>query len=165
MRITRCSFCSSPKYPGKGRTLIRDDCKRFDFCRSKCEKLFKRKKNPRKLKWTKAYRLINNKETETLAINQPKEVNKYDREIYMKALEAIDLLNNLKLKKQSEFIKERILTEKEISKVHDLKLLEKHSVVSEKLNLETYNKIKSKDLKKIIKENIKEEGSVVKKFN
>ena len=57
----------------------------FRFCRSKCHKNFKMKRNPRKVAWTKAYRKLAGKELAEDATfelerrrNRPE---KYDREV------------------------------------------------------------------------------------
>nr|CAI5819242.1 unnamed protein product [Callosobruchus analis] len=113
MRIETCYFCSSRIYPGHGIQFVRNDCKIFKFCRSKCHAAFKKKKNPRKVKWTKAYRKTVGKE---LAIDPSFEFEKrrnvpikYDREMWTKAVDAMKKVESIKQKRQGTYIMQRYI--------------------------------------------------------
>ncbi|KAL1117814.1 hypothetical protein AAG570_004129 [Ranatra chinensis] len=125
MRIDVCYFCSSKIYPGHGIQFVRNDCKIFKFCRSKCHRAFKRKKNPRKVKWTKAYRKTVGKE---LAIDPAFEFErrrnipiKYDRELWQKTLEAIKKVEGIKNKRQAAYIMQRLRKGREIETQRDIR--------------------------------------------
>lgn len=125
MRIDTCYFCSSKIYPGHGMHFVRNDCKVFKFCRSKCMKAFKKKKNPRKVKWTKAYRKVAGKE---LAVDPSFEFErrrnipmKYDREFWQKSLEAIKRIKNINNKRQAAYIMQRLRKGREIEQKRDIR--------------------------------------------
>ena len=76
----------------------------YVFPRSKCHKNFKKKKNPRKAKWTKAFRKSAGKE---LAVDPTFEFEKrrnvpvkYDRELWQKTVGAMQVSGNIIIDKQ-----------------------------------------------------------------
>lgn len=116
MRIEKCWYCSGNIYPGHGIVFIRNDANVFKFCRSKCHRHFKAKHNPRKVKWTKVYRKERKKE---LAHDKAFEFEKirnepikYDRDLYIKTIQAMQKVDSIKEKRKLRFYKNRI---KEIS--------------------------------------------------
>ncbi|XP_017880015.1 probable ribosome biogenesis protein RLP24 isoform X2 [Ceratina calcarata] len=125
MRIETCYFCSSRIYPGHGIQFVRNDCKIFKFCRSKCHAAFKKKKNPRKVKWTKAYRKTVGKElTVDPAFEFEKRRNlpvKYNREFWNNAIEAMKKVETIRQKRQNLHIMQRLRKGREIEQERDIK--------------------------------------------
>ncbi|XP_014678062.1 PREDICTED: probable ribosome biogenesis protein RLP24 [Priapulus caudatus] len=130
MRLEKCYYCSSTVYPGHGTTFVRNDCKVFRFCRSKCTRNFKRKRNPRKSKWTKAFRKSAGKE---LAVDPAFEFEKrrfvpikYDRDLWQKTIEAMKRVEEIKTKRQNQFVLNRLKKGKELRKEADIKEVQRN---------------------------------------
>merc|ERR1712071_517773 len=120
MRIEKCYFCSSNVWPGHGIVFVRNDCKIFRFCRSKCRNAFKKKKNPRKTKWTKAFRKSAGKE---LAVDPSFEFErrrhvpvKYDRDLWQKSVEAMKKSEEIRNRRQALHISTRLNKSKEVQR-------------------------------------------------
>jgi large subunit ribosomal protein L24e len=116
MRLDKCWFCSSTIYPGRGITFVRNDAATFKFCRSKCHKNFKMKRNPRKVRWTKAYRKLAGKElAEDATFEMERRRNrpvKYDRELMKKTVQAIGRVTEIRAKRQERHWERRMAAAK-----------------------------------------------------
>ncbi|XP_068634860.1 probable ribosome biogenesis protein RLP24 [Aristolochia californica] len=105
MRLEKCWFCSSTVYPGHGIQFVRNDAKIFRFCRSKCHKNFKMKRNPRKVKWTKAYRRLHGKDmTQDTTFEFERKRNRperYDRNLAENTLKAIKKIDKIRVDREA----------------------------------------------------------------
>mmetsp|Transcript_360 Transcript_360/g.1211 ORF Transcript_360/g.1211 Transcript_360/m.1211 type:complete len:164 (+) Transcript_360:63-554(+) len=112
MRLEKCYVCSSTVYPGHGTVFARNDAKIFRFCRSKCRKNFEMRRNPRKLKWTKAFRRSHNKEMvvdSTFEFERKRNVvQKYDRELMTKTLKIMKRVEEIHGKRERAFYRNRM---------------------------------------------------------
>jgi len=133
MRIEKCWYCSSSIYPGHGIMFVRNDCKIFRFCRSKCHSHFKMKHNPKRAKWTKAYRRAHGKEMQldsTFDFEKKRNVPvRYDRNLMIKTIKAMQVVDRIKKVRKERFHKQRLAAQirkrqtsaqKEIAKGKDL---------------------------------------------
>jgi large subunit ribosomal protein L24e len=116
MRLDKCWFCSSTVYPGRGITFVRNDAATFKFCRSKCHKNFKMKRNPRKVRWTKSYRKLAGKElAEDATFEMERRRNrpvKYDRELMKKTVQAIGRVTEIRAARQERHWEKRMAAAK-----------------------------------------------------
>jgi len=94
--------------------FVRNDSKAFRFCSSKCDKAFKKKKNPRRTAWTKAFRKAHGKEMatdSTFAFERKRNVPiKTNRDLVQRTLRVIDRVEEIKERRQLAFYKKRIET-------------------------------------------------------
>lgn len=77
----------------------------FRFCRSKCHKNFKMKRNPRKVKWTKAYRRLHGKDmTQDSTFEFERKRNRperYDRNVTENTLKAIKKIDKVRVDREA----------------------------------------------------------------
>ncbi|KAF8395342.1 hypothetical protein HHK36_019288 [Tetracentron sinense] len=78
----------------------------FRFCRSKCHKNFKMKRNPRKVKWTKAYRRLHGKDmTQDSTFEFERKRNRperYDRNLAENTLKAIKKIDKVRVDREAK---------------------------------------------------------------
>uniref|UniRef100_A0A2K6NZ51 Probable ribosome biogenesis protein RLP24 n=1 Tax=Rhinopithecus roxellana TaxID=61622 RepID=A0A2K6NZ51_RHIRO len=108
MRIEKCYFCLGPIYPGHSMMFIRNDCKMFRFCKSKCHKNFKKKHNP-------PFHKAAGKE---LTVDNSFE---FEKSLWNKTIDAMKGVEEIKQKCQAKFIMNRLKKNKEQQKVQDIK--------------------------------------------
>jgi large subunit ribosomal protein L24e len=104
------------------------------------------KRNPRKVRWTKAFRKSHGKE---LTVDPSFEFEKkrnvpqiYDRELWAKTIHAIKRVEEIKGKRQSQHIKNRLKVAKKLAKEVDLKEVQQ--------NINLIKTPKAKQLEKIV---------------
>ncbi|KAL6607996.1 hypothetical protein ACP70R_041059 [Stipagrostis hirtigluma subsp. patula] len=163
MRLEKCWFCSSTIYPGHGIQFVRNDAKIFRFCRSKCHKNFKMKRNPRKVKWTKAYRRLHGKDmTQDTTFEFERKRNRperYDRNVTERTLKAIPLITKIRHDRQKKHITDRQMKGKIKEREFDAKELEQSiDMLPKKLEVSTEkSKVKVKVVKQQAEDNLMEE--------
>ncbi|KAG4979936.1 hypothetical protein JHK85_033894 [Glycine max] len=121
MRLEKCWFCSSTIYPGHGIQFVRNDAKVSSsltpLSLSKCHKNFKMKRNPRKVKWTKAYRRVHGKDmTQDSTFEFERKRNRperYDRNLAENVLKAIPKIDKIRVTREEKHHKNRMKGKKQ----------------------------------------------------
>ena len=92
--------------------FVRNDSKQFRFCRSKCHRNFNKKRNPRKVAWTKAYRKTRGKE---MAVDSTFDFEKrrnrpvkYDRDLMGKTILAMKRVDSIRQEREQRFFGNRM---------------------------------------------------------
>lgn len=140
--------------------FVRNDAKEFRFCRSKCHKAFKQRRNPRKLRWTKAFRKAAGKELavdSTLTFAQRRNVPvRYNRELVATTLKAMSRIEEIRKKRERAFYKNRMKGNKERDFLRDKRLVESNPELLRMREVEIANKLAKKQAKADIEDEISE---------
>ncbi|KAI0093681.1 ribosomal protein L24e-domain-containing protein [Irpex rosettiformis] len=137
MRIEKCYFCSKSVYPGHGIGFVRNDAKMFRFCTSKCHKNFKMKRNPRKVKWTKAFRKAVGREMSidpTYGFEKRRNIPvRYDRELVQTTVKAMKRIAEIRQKREHFIWRARMRVAKDKLTAHRKKKRQLEKATSVKL--------------------------------
>lgn len=91
--------------------------------------MFKHKKNPRRTRWTKAFRKANNKElTFDPAFEFERKRNvptKYNRELWNQTITAMRRVEEIKQKRQANFMMARFRKANDIEREHDKRIVKR----------------------------------------
>ncbi|KAF0987455.1 hypothetical protein HZS_1922 [Henneguya salminicola] len=158
MRIEKCYFCSCNIYPGHGVTFIRNDSKVFNFCRSKCHRAYKKKWNPRKTRWAKAFRKSVGKELAVDPIFQFEQKRnipiKYNRVIWKQTVKAIEKVEEISNKRKELYLlkrfdekRDKITENNEHQVVINKTLIERSNDVDKKHVIDAVHQYQLKKLK------------------
>ena len=114
VRVEKCSFCGGPVWQGHGTVYVRNDCRVFRFCRSKCRKFWMKKKNPRKFRWTKDYRKAAGKDlvadtTFEFEARRNSPV-KYDRDLVATTLRTMRIVDEIRQQREAAHWERRMQT-------------------------------------------------------
>lgn len=131
--------------------FVRNDAKEFRFCRSKCHKAFKQRRNPRKLKWTKAFRKAAGKElavdsTLTFAARRNVPV-RYNRDLVATTLKAMARVEEIRQKRERAFYKNRMKGNKDRQIALDKKLVESNPELLRMREVEIAKKLAKEELR------------------
>ncbi|GBE82157.1 Ribosome biogenesis protein [Sparassis crispa] len=155
MRIEKCYFCSKSVYPGHGSAFVRNDAKVFRFCTSKCHKNFKMKRNPRKVKWTKAFRKAAGKEMtidSTIEFEKRRNIPvRYNRELVQTTVQAMKRIADIKKRRERAFWKSRMAASREKLRKYRKKRLEAKLPVKlvEPMSIESLETVKVREKIKV----------------
>ncbi|KAJ9096775.1 ATPase-activating ribosome biosynthesis protein [Naganishia friedmannii] len=110
--------------------FVRNDAKTFRFCSSKCHKNFKMKRNPRKVRWTKAFRKAAGKEMtidKTFEFEKRRNVPiKYSRDLVQTTLQAMKRIAEIKARRERAFWKNRMSGNKSRTLTHQTSEISRH---------------------------------------
>merc|ERR1711872_201504 len=97
MKIELCSYSGYKIYPGRGRTLIKQDGKTYKFLDGRSHKAHLLKRNPRKTTWTVLYRRKHRKGIEEeVSKKRTKRTQKFQRAVVDATLQDILAKRNQK---------------------------------------------------------------------
>lgn len=115
--LLSCRFCA--RHPGPLSPVLGSP-QVFRFCRPKCHKAFQKKRNPRKIRWTKAFRRAAGKEMKVDSTfefekrrNKPV---KYDRELMGATIRAMKRVQQIQKAREDRYFDKRMSLAKEAEK-------------------------------------------------
>jgi large subunit ribosomal protein L24e len=141
--------------------FVRNDAKEFRFCRSKCHKNFKMKRNPRKLKWTKAFRKARGKELivdSSLTFAKRRNVPvRYNRDLIQDTLKAMSKIEEIRSRRERQFYKLRMKNNDEVAFKRDLLLVKKNEHLLKVREVELRKQQEKEERKRLAEEEEEEE--------